>query len=110
MFFIPCSVDRQWNPLALAPKKSIALQLRRQPSVGIVPISGISGASVTTSPDGQTPPTVAPVPSAGWADVGVQGAPLEVMEQLVMAAIPLPMAGWTGLPTALMALTVVGAT
>jgi len=53
---------------------------------------------------------VAPVPLVGWVDVGVQGAPSEVAEQLVTAAIPLPTAGRTGLPTALVAPTVAGAT
>ena len=41
-------------------------------------------------------------------DAGIQWAPSEVVEQPVMAAIPLPMVGRTGLPTALVAPTVVG--
>ena len=53
---------------------------------------------------------VAPMPSVGWANTGVQGAPLEVMEQPVMTTIPLPTVGRTGLPTALVAPTVAGAT
>ena len=109
MFFVPCSVDRQRNPLALAPKKSIALQSRRQLTVGVMPILGGSGASVTVSPASQALPMVAPMPLAGWADVGIQGAPLEVAEQPVMAAIPLPMVGQMGLPTALVAPTAGGA-
>ena len=87
MFFVPCSVDRQQNPLALAPKKCIALQSRGQPSAGVTPLSGGRGASVTASPTGQALPTMAPVPLAGRADTGVHGAPSEVTEQPVMAAI-----------------------
>ena len=55
-------------------------------------------------------PTVAPVPSTGWADAGAQGAPSEVAEQPMMAMIPLLPAGRTGLPTALVAPTMMGAT
>ena len=51
-----------------------------------------------------------PVPLAGRADMGVQGVSLEVMEQPVMVMIPLLMVGRTGLPTALVVPTVVGAT
>ena len=109
MFFVPCSVGRQWNPLALAPKKSITLQLRRQPSAGLVPILGGSDASVTALPAVQALPMVAPMPLAGQAYVGIQGAPLEVVEQPVTAVIPLPTAGRMGLPTVLVAPTVVGA-
>ena len=109
MFFVPCSVSRQRNPLALALKKSIALQSRRQPSAGVAPVLGGSSASVTASPDGQTLPMVAPMPLVGRADVGVQGAPLKVVEQPVTAVILLPMAEQTGLSTVLVAPTVVGA-
>ena len=90
----------------LALKKSIALQARRQPSASVAPISGGSNASVTTSLAGQTPPMVAPMPLAGWVDMGAQGMPSEVTEQSVMAVIPLPTMGRTGLPTALVMLTV----
>ena len=100
MFFIPYSVGRQQNPLVLVPKKSIALQLRWQLSAGVMPILGRSGISVTASSAGQTLPTVALVPSVGWTDVGAQGTPLEVTGQLAMVAIPLPMIGQMGLPTA----------
>ena len=65
---------------------------------------------MTASPAGQAAPMVAPTPSMGWVDTGAQGVPLEVAEQLVMAAIPLVTAGQTGLPTVLVASTVVGAT
>ena len=83
MFFVPCSIGRQRNPLALAAKKGIALQSGRWPSAGVAPVSSGSGASVTTSPAGQAPPMVVPVPFEGQAYVGAQGAPSEVMEVAV---------------------------
>lgn len=110
MLFVSCSVGRQRNPLALVPKKSIAVQARRQSSAGIVPISDGSGASVTASPSDQALPTVAPMPSIGQTNVGAQGTPLGVMEQPVMVVIPLSTTGQTGLPIALVVPTVVGAT
>ena len=109
MVFVPCSIGRQRNPLALAPKKSIALQSRWQSSAGVASILGGSGASVTTSLASQALPTVAPLLSVGWADVGIQGAPSEVTKQPVMATILLPTARRTGLPTTVVALTVAGA-
>jgi len=81
MLFVPCSVGRQRNPLALAPKKSVALQARQQPLAGAVPVLGESGASATASSAGQALPTVAPVPSAGRADAAAQGASSEVVVQ-----------------------------
>ena len=69
-------------------KKGVALQFKWQPSTSVAPISSESDASVTTF---------------------AQGAPSEVTEQSVTFAIPLPMAGRMGLPTALVASTVVGA-
>ena len=102
MFFVPCGIGRHRNPLALVPKKSIALQLGRRPSAGVVHVLGKSSASVTASLAGQAPPTMVPVPSVGRADADIQGAPLEVVEQLVTAVVPLP--------TALVALTVAGMT
>ena len=53
---------------------------------------------------------VAPVPSAGQAEAGTQGTPSEVVEQPAMETIPLPTMGRTGLPTALVAPTMAGAT
>ena len=58
----------------------------------------------------QALPTMVPVPLAGRADVGAQGVPSKVAEQLVMAAIPLLTTGRMGLPTMLMAPTVAGTT
>ena len=109
MFFVSCSTRRQRNPLVLAPKKSVALQARWEPSAGAAPILGGSDVSVTTPLARQVLPTVAPVPSAGWANVGGQGAPSEVTEQSAMVATPLPMTGRTELPTVLMVPTTVGA-
>jgi len=81
MLFVPCSVGRQRNPLALAPKKSVALQARQQPLAGAVPVLGESGASATASSARQALPTVAPVPSAGRADAAAQGASSKVVVQ-----------------------------
>ena len=50
------------------------------------------------------------MPSVERAVVGAHETPLEVVEQPAMAVIPLPMIGQMGLPTSLVALTVVGAT
>ena len=94
--------------MALAPKKSIALQAGRQPSVGVAPVSSGSGVSVTTSPTGQVSPMVMPVPSAGQAGVGAQGTPSKVAEQPTMVATPLPTTGQMGLPTTLVAPTMEG--
>ena len=98
------------NPLALVPKKSVTLQAGQQPSVGVAPVSGGSGAGVTASPAGQASPTVAPVPSAGQAGAGVRGTPSEVAEPPAMEAIPLPTMGWMELSAGLVAPTVAGAT
>ena len=51
--------------MALAPKKSVALQVRWWPSVNTTPVSGGSGAGVTTSPADQAPPAAMPVPLVG---------------------------------------------
>ena len=64
---------------------------------------------MTTSPASQALSMMAPVPLAGHADVEVQEAPLEVVEQPVTAMISLPTAGQMGQPTALVVLTMVGA-
>ena len=96
--------------MALAPKKSVALQLRRQSLAGVAPVSGGSDTTVTVSLAGWTLPTMAPVPSAGRADAGAQRVPSEVVEQPVMVVILLPMMGWTELPITLVALTMAGAT
>ena len=81
--------------LALAPKKSVALQARQ-------------GLSATAPSAGQAPPVVVPVPSAGQADAGAEGAPSEVAEQPTSEAILLPMSEQAELPHALMTPSVVG--
>ena len=58
---------------------------------------------------GQAQPTVVLVPLAGWVDAGTQETPSGVVEQPVMAVIPLPMMGRMGLPTTLMVPTMVAA-
>ena len=108
MLFVPCSVGRQRNPLALAPKKSVALQARRQLLASAMPILGGSGTSATASSAGQTLPVVMPVPSVGWVDAEAQRAPSGVAEQPTMVAILLLTTRQMGLPTALMAPTVAG--
>ena len=94
--------------MVLAPKKSIALQVRRQPSVDVAPVLGGSGAGATASPAGHVPPTVAPVPSVGQAGARAQGVPSEVAKQPAMEVIPLPMTGRTELPNVLVASTAMG--
>ena len=78
--------------MAPATKKSVAIQARRRPSPDVALISGGSGAGVIASSASQAPPMVVPMPSVEQADVGAQGAPSEVVEQPVMATIPLLMA------------------
>ena len=104
-FLCSCSILRRHDFLAVAPKKSVAIQARRGPSPDVVPISGRSGADVAASSVGQAPP----VPSAGQADAGAKGAPSEVAEQTVAEVIPLPMSELTELPLAFVAPSVVGA-
>ena len=96
--------------MALAPKKSVAIQARRRPLANITPISGRSGASVTASLAGQASSMVAPMPSMGQADVGAQRTPSEVAKEPVRDAVPLPMMGRTELPTTLVAPTPAGMT
>ena len=82
--------------MVLVPKKSIAIQARK-------------GPSVTASLADQAPPVVAPVPSVGQTDARAEGAPLAVAEQPAMEVIPLPTLGRTELPLVLVAPFVVGA-
>ena len=96
--------------MALAPKKSITVQVRRHPSADVAPISSGSSASVTTLLASEAPLMVAPVPSVGQAGAGAKGMPSEVAEEPAMEVIPLPMMGRMELPTALVAPTAVGVT
>jgi len=79
--------------LALVPKKSVALQARRQPSPNVALILGGSRAEVTASLVGEAPLMVAPMPSVGQAGTKPEGTPLEVVEVLAMEVIPLPTTG-----------------
>jgi len=99
MLFVPCSIGRQRNPLALALKKSVALQLRQQSLAGVAPVLSGSGTSVTMSSVGWTLPMVVPMPLVGLVDAGAQRAPSEVAKQPAMAVILLWMMGRMGLPT-----------
>ena len=76
--------------MAVAPKKSVAIQARRGPSPNVAPVLGRSGADVAASSASQAPPAVAPMPSEDQADAGAKGAPVEFTEQPAMKAIPLP--------------------
>ena len=51
--------------MALAPKKSVALQVRRRSSVDIAHVSGGGSADVTALSVNQASLAVTPVPSAG---------------------------------------------
>ena len=79
--------------MVLAPKKSVALQVRRQPSAGVMLVLGRSNASVTVLLVGQALPTMAPMPSMGRADAGAQGTPSGAAKKPAMVAIPLSMMG-----------------
>ena len=109
MPFNSCRVLIQGRSLALAPKKSVALQAGQAPSPDVAPISGRSGTNVAASSAGQAPPAVAPMPSAGQADAGADGAPSRVTEQMAAKVTPPPMSERTELPLELVAPSVVGA-
>ena len=89
--------------MALAPKKSIALQAERVPSPNVAPILGRSGVDVAASSAGQASPAVAPVPSVGQAGTGAKEAPLGVAEQMTTEVTPPPTLGRTELLSALVA-------
>jgi len=111
MPFVSCSVLRWGDSLALAPKKSVALQARRRPSPDVALVLSGSGAKVTTSLAGEALLMVAPVPSVEQAGARAKGTPLEVTEQTMMEAIPLPTLEWMGqmeLPLTLVAPAAVG--
>ena len=82
--------------MALAPKKSVAIRVRRE-------------TLVTASSVDPTPPVVAPMPSVSQTGGEAEGAPLEVVEQLTVEAIPLPTSELAKLPTTLIASTTAGA-
>ena len=99
---------RWGTSLALAPKKSVAIQARRGPSPDVAPVSGESGAGVVASSTGQASPAVVPVPSVGQVVGKAEGVPSEVDEQPAMEAIPLPTSERAELPAALVVSTTVG--
>ena len=108
-----CSVGRrvrQGTSIALAPKKTIALQARRGSPPDVAPISGKSGAGVTASSAGLVPPTVVPVPSVGQTVIGAEGTPSEVTEKPTTEVIPLPTSERTEPPLTLVGPTTVGVT
>ena len=95
--------------MALAPKKSVALQAGRAPSPDVAPVSGRSGADVATSSAGQAPPAVAPVPFVGQAGTRAEEAPSGVAEQTTAEVTLLPTLERTEPPLALVVPFVVGA-
>ena len=108
-----CNVGRQvrrGTSLALAPKKSVALQARLESSPDIAPVSSESGASVTASSTGQASPVVVPMPSAGQAVGEAEGEPSEIAEHLALEAISLPTLGRSELPATLIVSTTAGMT
>ena len=94
--------------MALAPKKSVAIQVTRRPSPDVALALGRSGAGVTASSAGQAPPVVVFVPSTRQIATRAEGMPSEVTEQTATKAIPLPTSERMELPLALMASTAVG--
>ena len=89
-FFYSIGRQVRWGTsLALAPKKTIALQARWGPPPNITPVLGESGADVIASSASLAPPTVVPVPSMGQAVGEAEGAPSEVATQPATEMIPL---------------------
>ena len=109
MPFNSCRVLRRGHSLALAPKKSIALQAARAPLPNVAPILGRSRADVTALSTGQAPPMVASMSSVGQADAGAEEASSGVTEHMATEVIPPPTLERTELPLTLVAPSVVGA-
>ena len=109
MSFNFCRILRWGRSLALAPKKSIALQAGWVPSPDVTPISGRSRANVVASSTGQAPPAVAPVPSVGQADAEAEEAPLWVAQHMATEVITPPTLERMEPPLMLVAPSVVGA-
>ena len=85
-----CRLLRQGHSLALAPKKSVALQAERVSSPDVAPILGRNGTDVAALSAGLVPPVVAPAPLAGQAGAGVEEAPSGVSEQMTVEVTPPP--------------------
>jgi hypothetical protein len=81
--FTRCSAGRFRIPLALAPKKSVALQAARRPSAD------------TVMPMGQVPPTAAMVSTGGQQEAGAWGASMTVVGQLATIVALTSTAGQT---------------
>ena len=109
MSFNSCSILRQGYSLALAPKKSIALQAGGTSSLDVFPISSRSRTNVVALLAGQVPPMVAPTPSAGQAGTEAEEAPWGVTEQTIAEVALPPTLERTELPPALVAPPMVGA-
>ena len=103
------SVGRWGTSLALAPKKTVALQARRGPPPDVAPISGESGASVIASLASLAPPAVVPVPSVGQAINETKEVPIEVAAQPTTKVMPLPTLGRAELSVVPVASTTAGA-
>ena len=110
MPFVSCSVLRRGGSLALAPKKSVALQARRWLSPDVAPILGESGAGVTALLAGLVPPTVVPMPLVSQVVGKAEGAPSKVAAQPAMEVIPLPTSERAELLTAPVSSTAEGGT
>ena len=110
-FFYSIGRRVRWGTsIALAPKKTVALQAKWGLFPDVVPVLSESGAGVTASLANQASPAVVLVPSVGQTDTGAEGAPSEVIEQSATEVILLPTLERMELPLALAAPTVVGAT
>ena len=108
MTFKSCRVLRRGHSLALAPKKSVALQAEWVSSPDVAPISGRSRANVVALSAGQTSPVVPPMPSMGQAGVGAKEAPSGVAEQMTAEVTPPPTLEGTETPPVLVAPPMVG--
>ena len=82
---------RRWvrwgTSLALAPKKSVALQAMRGLSPDVAPVLGESGAGIIASSADQAPPAAVLVPSAGQAvDEATDAISLSTSERAELSA------------------------
>ena len=108
MPFNSCRVLRWGCSLALAPKKSVALQAGWVLSPDVALVSDRSGADVVALSDGQASPTVAPMLLVGQEDAGVGGVPLGVIKQTATNVILPPTSERMELPPTLVVTSVVG--
>ena len=108
-----CSI-RRWvrrgTSIALAPKKTIALQARWGPPQDVTPTLSKSRAGVIASLAILVLPVVVLVPSAGQAIGKAKEVPSEVAAQPVTKVMPPPTSGRAELSVAPVASTMVGTT